>query len=48
MRKGKKKEKTNVLLILMIICVVLSVTMLGIVAYDKLIKKSCEPCICNK
>ncbi len=43
MKKGKKKR--NVMMILMIICVVLSLTMLAIVAYDKLIK---SPCSCSE
>ena len=48
MKKSKKKEKTNILVGLMIACVVLSLTMLAIVAYDKLIKQSCAPCSCNQ
>ena len=47
MKKNKKKSCGNVLLILMIICVVLSLSMLAIVAYDKLIKNDCEPCNCS-
>ena len=43
MKKGKKKCG-NVLMILMVICVVLSLAMLAIVAYDKLIKEQCQPC----
>lgn len=43
MKKGKKKSKEQSLLLkLMIICVALSVVMLGIVVYEKLIKTQCE------
>ncbi len=42
MKKSKKCKETGLLLKLMIVCVVLSIIMLGIVAYDKLIKKSCN------
>lgn len=45
MRKNKKCKETNLLLKLMIVCVALSIIMLGIVAYDKLIKK--QPCDCQ-
>lgn len=45
MKKNKKKN-VNVMMILMIICVVLSLTMLAIVAYDKLIREQCKPCSC--
>ena len=41
MKKGKKKCG-NVLITLMVICVILSLAMLAIVAYDKLIKKPCD------
>ena len=48
MRKSKKCKETGLLLKLMIVCVVLSFIMLGIVAYDKIIKndcnKTCEQC----
>ncbi len=48
MKKNKKKNECgNVLMVLMIICVVLSLAMLAIVAYDKLIKEQCEPCNCQ-
>ena len=47
MKKNKKKKDVNVMMILMVICVILSLTMLGIVAYDKLIKAQCEPCNCQ-
>lgn len=48
MKKGKKKDcsRGNVLVALMIVCVVLSLAMLAIVAYDKLIKDECKPCNC--
>ena len=43
MKKGKEKcEGNNLLLVLMIICVLLSLTTLGIVAYDKYIKTNCS------
>ena len=43
MKKGKKKSKEESLLLkLMFICVALSVVMLGIVVYEKLIKTQCE------
>ena len=42
MKKSKKCKETGLLLKLMVVCVVLSVIMLGIVAYDKLIKKPCD------
>ena len=49
MKKNKKKSDCgNVLMVLMIVCVVLSLTMLAIVAYDKLIKEQCQPCNCQK
>ena len=47
MKKNKKKDNRNILLALMIVCVVLSLAMLAIVAYDKLIKSDCEPCNCS-
>ena len=46
MKKGKKKCG-NVLITLMVICVILSLAMLAIVAYDKLIKEQCKPCACE-
>ena len=48
MKKSKKKDcgRGNVLVALMIVCVVLSLAMLAIVAYDKLIKEQCAPCNC--
>ena len=46
MKKNKKKKDVNVMMILMVICVVLSLTMLAIVAYDKLIREQCKPCSC--
>ncbi len=45
MKKSKKCKETSCLLKLMIVCVALSIIMLGIVAYDKLIKSSCD---CDK
>ena len=48
MKKNKKCERANLLVGLMIACVVLSLAMLAIVAYDKLIKKQCQPCTCTK
>lgn len=42
MKKSKKSKDTGLLLKLMIACVVLSIVMLGIVAYDKIIKKPCN------
>lgn len=41
MKKGKEKS-SNLLLVLMIICVLLSLATLGIVAYDKYIKTDCS------
>ncbi len=49
MRKSKKNRETGLLLKLMIVCVALSIAMLAIVAYDKLIKPSNnEVCECQK
>ena len=46
MKKGsgnkKKNECSNKMIVLMIICVLLSLTTLAIVAYDKLIKNNNE------
>ena len=43
MKKGKEKcECSNLMLVLMIVCVLLSLTTLGIVAYDKFIKTDTE------
>ena len=47
MKRNKKKEQGNLLVILMVICVTLSLAMLAIVAYDKLIKEQCQPCNCS-
>ena len=48
MKKNKKKSECGtVLMALMITCVVLSLSMLAIVAYDKLIKEQCKPCACE-
>ncbi len=50
MKKGtvrkteKKKDATNKLMILMIICVALSIITLAITAYDKVIKPDHESC----
>ena len=50
-RRGKDKcKKADLLLVLMIICVLLSLTTLGIVAYDKYIKAdntTCSPTFDN-
>lgn len=49
MRKSKKCRETGLLLKLMIVCVALSVAMLAIVAYDKIIKNTNnETCECAK
>jgi len=48
MRKSKKCKETGLLLKLMIVCVVLSILMLGIVAYDKIIRPNNETCECTK
>ena len=50
MRKSKKCKETDLLLKLMYVCVALSIAMLAIVAYDKLIKKPNEvpACECSK
>ena len=45
-----KKEKcgcNNLIIILMIICVLLSLTTLGIVVYDKYIKTDSNACTCT-
>ena len=42
--KKNKSECSNKMMILMIICVLLSLTTLGIVAYDKLIKSDNNNC----
>lgn len=42
MKKSKKSKETGLLLKLMIVCVTLSIIMLGIVAYDKLVKRPCD------
>ena len=47
-KNNKKCAESALLLKLMIICVALSVIMLGIVAYDKLIKTSNDTCECAK
>ncbi len=49
MRKSKKNRETGLLLKLMIVCVALSIAMLAIVAYDKIIKpKPSDTCECAK
>ena len=49
MKKSKKCKETGLLLKLMIVCVALSIAMLAIVAYDKLIKSdNNEVCECAK
>ena len=48
-KKSKKCKEASCLLKLMIVCVVLSIAMLAIVAYDKLIKpNNNEICECAK
>ena len=47
MKKNNKRKKCDPLLSLMIVCVALSLIMLAIVAYDKLIKEQCKPCVCE-
>ncbi len=47
MKKSKKCKETGCLLKLMIVCVTLSIIMLGIVAYDKLIKNH-DTCQCTE
>ena len=43
MKKGKENcNCNNLMLTLMIICVLLSLTTLGIVAYDRIIKQNSE------
>lgn len=47
-RKGLKKGScSKLMMILMVICVLLSLTTLVIVSYDKLVKTN-EPAIANK
>ena len=49
MKKSKKCKETGCLLKLMIVCVALSIAMLAIVAYDKLIKPdNNDVCECAK
>lgn len=49
MKKSKKSKETGCILKLMIVCVVLSVIMLVVITYDKLIKVPCnETCECSK
>ena len=50
MKKNKKKcKETSLLLKLMVVCVALSIAMLAIVAYDKIIKpKNNDMCECAK
>ena len=47
MKKSKKCKETGLLLKLMIVCVALSIAMLAIVAYDKLIKHE-DTCQCTE
>ena len=48
MKKGNNKCDGNTLLVvLMILCVLLSLTTLGIVAYDKFIKTDCGEITCK-
>lgn len=42
MKKRRKSKEESVLLKLMIVCVALSIVMLGIVVYEKLIKTQCS------
>ncbi len=46
-KSNKNCPESSLLLKLMIACVALSLAMLAIVAYDKLIRKQCEPCKCG-
>ena len=46
-KKNKKCDETSLLVKLMFVCVALSLAMLAIVAYDKLIKKPCDPTACE-
>ena len=39
---NKGKDCSNLMIVLMVVCVLLSLTTLGIVAYDKFIKPSAE------
>ncbi len=41
-KKNKKYNETSLLLKLMFVCVALSLAMLAIVAYDKIIRKPCD------
>ena len=45
MRKKRKNKEESMLLKLMIVCVALSIIMLGIVVYEKIIKNICETCL---
>ena len=45
MKKKKKNKEESILLKLMIVCVALSVIMLGIVVYEKLIKTPENTCV---
>lgn len=42
MKKKRKNKEESLLLKLMIICVALSIIMLGIVVYEKIIKNDCK------
>ena len=44
--KKKKENYNNLILVLMVICVLLSLTTLGIIAYEKLIKTDCNCTSC--
>ena len=48
MKKNKRSRETGLLLKLMVVCVALSIAMLAIVAYDKLIKPKEDVCECAK
>ncbi len=49
MKKSKKNRETGLLLKLMVVCVALSIAMLAIVAYDKLIRpRNNDVCECAK
>lgn len=41
MKRRKKNKEESLLLKLMIVCVALSIIMLGIVVYEKIVKNTC-------
>ncbi len=42
MKKKRKNKEESMLLKLMIVCVALSIIMLGVVVYEKIIKNDCK------